>query len=215
MALINITVEGQSEQKFCNELLGNYLYSKAGHILHATPITTNLRLGIKGGAVEYAKFKAHLLKWMRATPNQFHTMFFDLYALPNSYPNAAISLNGIEKASSIANAIAHDINSDLFIPYIQVHEFETLLYAKPEILVNYLEASERVKSTFLSSIANFQPEEINGGVNTAPSKRILEIDGGYRKILTGYLVAQEIGIDNIREGCPHFNNWVQTLIDLP
>lgn len=56
------------------------------------------------------------------------------------------------------------------------------------------------------------PEDINGGVNTAPSKR-LEAIFPYKKVHDSELILTEVGIAEIRLKCPRFNNWVQFILD--
>ena len=56
------------------------------------------------------------------------------------------------------------------------------------------------------------PEELNDGQATAPSKRILKQYTGYEKVDDGFLLAQEIGIEQMRKSCPHFNDWVTKLL---
>jgi hypothetical protein len=64
-----------------------------------------------------------------------------------------------------------------------------------------LEELRRIREQFKT------PEEINDGKETAPSKRILHLFKSYQKVTNGYQIAQEIGIDVIRNECPHFNEW--------
>lgn len=52
------------------------------------------------------------------------------------------------------------------------------------------------------------PEEINDSPETAPSKRVSVLIEGYQKPLWGVLAALEIGLDKIRQECPHFNDWL-------
>jgi len=58
------------------------------------------------------------------------------------------------------------------------------------------------------------PEDINDGVETAPSKRLLNLYNFYNKDVFGSRIAKRIGIDNIRNECKHFNEWLVTLIGL-
>ena len=63
------------------------------------------------------------------------------------------------------------------------------------------------------------PELINNGPETAPSKRIIKaIEGdkrthyNYNKPKTGKFVTKNIGIDELRSRCKHFNEWIEKLI---
>ena len=55
------------------------------------------------------------------------------------------------------------------------------------------------------------PEMINDGSETAPSKRLSKIIQGYSKISYGSLVAEEIGLLKIRTKCPRFSGWITKL----
>jgi hypothetical protein len=59
------------------------------------------------------------------------------------------------------------------------------------------------------------PEEIHDRVETAPSKRIQRICGGYEKPLHGVLIAEDIGLELIHRECTIFNAWLQRLESLP
>lgn len=53
-------------------------------------------------------------------------------------------------------------------------------------------------------------------VHTAPSKRIITLIGEkkYDKVDDGIFILQEIGLDRIRQACPHFNAWLTQLENL-
>lgn len=55
------------------------------------------------------------------------------------------------------------------------------------------------------------PEHINNNPNTAPSKRILPLYPGYNKVLDGFNIAQDIGIDTMRKECKYFDLWLQKI----
>lgn len=61
----------------------------------------------------------------------------------------------------------------------------------------------------VATIRDFgNPEMINDGSETAPSKRLSKIIKGYSKVNYGSLVAQEIGLLKIRAKCSRFNEWI-------
>ncbi|MBK8042873.1 MAG: DUF4276 family protein [Haliscomenobacter sp.] len=57
------------------------------------------------------------------------------------------------------------------------------------------------------------PEEINESPETAPSKRIIQYLPDYegQKAQVGPLVAEDIGLNLLRQKCPHFNDWINKL----
>jgi len=60
------------------------------------------------------------------------------------------------------------------------------------------------------------PELIDDGPETAPSKRLLVAFGKrYKKVTFGSLITGKIGIPALREKCPHFNDWITRLENVP
>jgi hypothetical protein len=69
----------------------------------------------------------------------------------------------------------------------------------------------------LPSCITFEsPELINDGEQTAPSKRIIQAIPSYEgaKVSVAPLMAQKIGLEIIRQKCPHFNQWIERLENL-
>jgi len=56
-----------------------------------------------------------------------------------------------------------------------------------------------------------EPELVNDGPTTAPSKRIIGCWPQYAKTTDGPSLAAEIGIDRLRVACPHFDGWIGRL----
>ncbi len=65
-----------------------------------------------------------------------------------------------------------------------------------------------------AEVAGYAPEDINEGPQTAPSKRILEFIPEYAKAQVGPLAAKAIGVEKLRQHCPHFNEWLASLEQL-
>ena len=98
-----------------------------------------------------------------------------------------------------------------FIPYVQMYEFEGLLFSCPRRLavgINQPILEERfvhIRNEFES------PETINNSPMTAPSKRLQKLYAGYDKPLHGSLAAIEIGLPIIREQCTRFDAWIRQM----
>lgn len=148
-------------------------------------------------------------RFLRQRPNTRVTTLIDLYGIgstmlalaASSYPSAASQASAIEQ--EVANAFG---NSPRLVPYIQVQEFEALLFADPgafESGTGYSGAALTLAAT------EMPPEEING--THPPSKHILASVPGYDKVNDGVLAAQEIGIPTIRAACPRFDVWLTNL----
>lgn len=63
------------------------------------------------------------------------------------------------------------------------------------------------------NIGNKDPERKNESEHSAPSKRIIVYLPDYegQKAQIGPLVAEDIGLSELRGKCPHFNAWITKL----
>ena len=145
---------------------------------------------------------------------------FDLYRLPNEFPGYTQSRHikePYQKVELLELAFAQEIQKQRFIPYIHLHEFEALLFAdvRPfdwEFLSHESQIQELHK--IIDTFSN--PELINEGESTAPSKRIIKLISEYesRKSSAGPAIAKAIGLERLREKCSHFNQWLTRLEQL-
>ena len=152
------------------------------------------------------------------------TTFFDFYGLPEDFPGkvAAKLKNGIEeKADCLQNTLVEQLKVKLgdeplkrFIPYVQMYEFEGLLFSHPEKLAAGISKADLGNSFQKVRDAFGSPEEINNSPHTAPSKRIEGLYRGYDKPVHGSLAALEIGLDTIRAECHRFDAWLSRIADL-
>jgi Domain of unknown function (DUF4276) len=155
------------------------------------------------------------LRWLKQDQSAFVTTMFDFYALPQDFPGyqAAIhSTDPYQKAALVQQALATDIASQRFIPYIQLHEFEALLFSDIDALCSTCNLSQK-HNTELKAVRNSfsTPEHINDNSQAAPSKRILNIHDSYEKIIDGVQTAKAIGLAKLRQECLHFNEWLEKL----
>lgn len=218
MVRINITAEGQSEEAFVNQLLAPYLLTR-GKLVQTRRLRTSKTQ--RGGYTTYGKARYDIVQWLRSEPDAWHTTMVDLYGLRNDFPGyeAASSLPvPSAKATHIQQAWAAELASTemavhRFIPYVQVHEFEALLFADPAVMEEWLGLNRSLPAGCFAQIAHSypNPEWINDSPITAPSKRIEALCVGYDKVGEGLLVLEEIGLDRLRASCPLFGSWLTTL----
>jgi hypothetical protein len=212
MIEVRVVVEGQTEEMFVSRVLRSYFWP-LGIKLHP-------QLLGQGGIREYPVARIDFLTVLKQQTHPFCTTMFDYYAMPNSWPNreAANQRPFTEKAVAIEEAILADIAGELgtgfsrvrFIPYVQMHEFEALLFSDPKRLADGLELADDaavrgIREQFHS------PEEIDDGQHTAPSKRIMGLNAKYSKVTHGILISQNIGLNTMRAQCSHFNGWIEKL----
>ena len=173
------------------------------------------------GAVvlDYGKAKRDLHRWMKEDQNpevRFTTMF-DLYRLPADFPGYE---DGKRKADPFARvrcleeSFGGDVSHPQFIPYIQLHEFEALLLSDPTKFDTVFLNHDRAIGRLCKMAVGFEsPEQIDDGDATAPSKRIINEIRQYRsqKASAGPLIAEKIGLGNMRARCPHFREWLEKI----
>lgn len=215
MKQVSILVEGQTEETFVKEVLAKHLYSFNVSLV-PTIVKTKKRKGgphYRGGVVNYDHVKRDLRILLQSSVFDCVTTMLDLYALPTNFPKLGdINSQGVDKARELEQAFLEDIANERFLPYIQVHEFEALLFSDVKKF-SYAFSDYIIKE--LSKIAGQfdSPEDINETADGAPSKRILQVvgDKNYQKPLHGPIIAMEISLETMREKCLHFNEWLSRL----
>jgi len=222
MIRLHITAEGQTEQAFVKQVLTPHLapfevYADARCVL--TSKDNRAAKEYRGGLLSYEKAKRDIQAWLKEDVNsecRFTTMF-DLYALPDDFPGYAEAkgkTDPYERVRILEQAMKDDLDDSRFIPYIQLHEFEALILTDPQQLNwEYLEHEDPIQH-LISMVGDQNPELINDGPETAPSKRILKEIPEYNKVSAGVSVSQKIGLPTLRTKCRHFNDWLTGLEQL-
>lgn len=217
MTRIHVICEGQTEEMFVNEVLTKSFLQKG---IYLSPSLIG-KPGHKGGNLKFERLLTDIRARLLNDTSAYCTTFFDFYGLPQDFPgkNEAITQARMsQKADCLIQHLTDKLKAELgenalarFIPYVQMYEFEGLLFSQPEKLAeginqrNLSDALKKIRNDFES------PEEINNSTLTAPSKRIEKLYPGYDKPIHGSLAAIEIGLDVIRHECLRFNNWLEKL----
>jgi len=210
MIRVGISVEGQTEDEFCKQILIPHFRS---HNIELVPIivtTKRKKCGIKhkGGCINLDRIKNELSKMI---PNfDYVTTFYDLYGF---------DIEGIHTAEELENKISELFSGNQkLIPYIQKYEFETLLFSEPSFYEDYFDDSSAKTEieTIITSCGGV--ENINNSKETAPSKRIIKFfdkyDERYDKVFHGPSIADDIGLDSILDKCTRFKDWIETIQNL-
>ncbi len=216
MVRVHVLVEGETEVTFVKTVLQPYF---AQYEIYLFP----RKLGKpqhKRGICGYPLARRDILGTLKQEPHTFCTTMFDYYRMPFDWPKREEARHKpfAERPVAVEQAVSADVVGELgqnfdcerFIPYVQMHEFEALLFSEPKLLADGLELSDdsetqRIRDQFES------PEEINDSEQTAPSKRIMRLNGGYSKVTDGVLISQKIGLHVMRSECAHFNEWIEKL----
>lgn len=214
MKRVIVICEGPTEQEFCLEVLSEEL------VKHDVYVEAPLIKHSHGGIVPWEVIKRQILMHLQEG-EAYVSMLVDYYGIKDQF-----AFPGWEEANHIAdkaerihfllNKMAEDIPEQYryrFIPYIQLHEFEGLLFSDVSAFLNSFDSNEINYDALLNAADAFEnPEMINNSPATAPSKRLIEAIPDYNKVIFGNCVAMDIGLKKIREKCPLFNEWVGQLL---
>lgn len=210
-------VEGKTEQIFIEKILAPYL----GHNNIGIRATQVSKPGQKGGDVRFSRVKRDLEGHLKQRADTYVTTFIDYYGtkewpgldlvpLQASPEIIAQTVNDATR-SQVVSLFSEQQAERRFIPFVAVHEFEALLFSDAEILAQHLGVDPSEISEVVSAYGS--PEAINNNPQTAPSKRLdgWSANNKFLKTAAGISVAEKIGIKKMREKCPLFNTWLESL----
>lgn len=216
MKRIIFIVEGDTEKEFIDKILSPYLNTKGIFEINCFKIKHS-----RGGLTKYQHIRTDIINCIFET-NVIVTTLIDYYALPKDFPKYDESKSIVNKAERITfleQSIVNDINEIKgqnfynLVPYIQLHEFEALVFASHHGVKHLYTDSEVNFAEIMNIMEQFpNPEDINDSSETAPSKRLKNIINGYNKVVDGIIIIEENGIENILNHCPRFKNWIEQLI---
>ena len=132
-----------------------------------------------------------------------------------------ISIKIVDKNSSmdfLEKSMLESIGDDFrhrYLPYIQLHEFEGLLFNDIKIFYEQIPTNELVGKDELKKLLTI--------LQTGNDKRyersfyLTQANAnskGYNKIVYGDILADAIGLENIRKRSHRFNQWLRKIEDL-
>jgi hypothetical protein len=220
MTRVVVICEGQTEETFVRDVLEPH-FSPSGLYLNGQTIETSP--GHRGGALNYERVKSQLRNTLRQKSAPVVTTFFDLYRLDRRFPgfHSAMAKGSIEeKVSALNSALAADVvalaecDPVRFIPHIQPHEFEALLFSDVTTLAGVERgwAGSAVELTTIRQQAD-TPEHINDQPETKPAahlERLLK-SPRFSKVVHGPIAASRMGLPRIERECLHFAAWLQRI----
>lgn len=222
-----VIVEGQTEVSSLTRTVGQYLYDHTGCVAIFAAIGKTG--AVKGGHKSFETFIGQIQMFAKQYPGVYISTFFDYYGFNPTWKEfAALKKDdGITKtiermeelmAAKVLGAVGESLWEGHFLPYIQPHELEALLFADTDILGEELQPltdNANLKQKFMTIRAEFDNcEMINDSPLTAPSKRIEKlaqyVKGKSARSQAGPIM-EKIGLLKIRQACPHFDQWIKTL----
>ncbi|MCY4099522.1 MAG: DUF4276 family protein [Rhodobacteraceae bacterium] len=209
MIRLAVSVEGQTEEEFVKNILYPHLQR---YDIWSIPVLLGRARGSNqgGGNVSidrlFEDIKNLLYKF------DFVTSLVDFYGFRDK---GELDVDELEARIHKRILEIYPNRGNVFIPYVQLHEFEGLLFSDVNQLIDLFETSPRNTNELRRIAQEFpNPEDINDNSNTAPSKRIIRIEPEYNKVIDGPLIAEMIGLNIIRAKCPRFDCWVTKLESL-
>ena len=204
-------VEGPTEKAFVDDCLKPHWFETYG--LYDVQARTLGVAGHKGGNVSAERIRKDATILLKQRSDAIVTTLVDYYGIKTDLPNH----NQCEqlptadlRIACLEAGLSTSIGSERFVPYLQKHEFESLLFSAGSRLTRYLaqqscEAIEQLNHDFGGA------ENINS--LNPPSYRLTEIVNQfdkfkYRKVAYGSILVLEIGIPAILKQCPRFAAWV-------
>ncbi len=219
MTRVIIICEGSTERDFVKKIIVPHLLGFG--INASSPILG--KPNKKGGDVSSARLIGDITTLLQSDKTAICTTFVDFYGMKPDVPGRTEATNKVgheNKKQTVEDAVFEAVKERVgdsvarrFKPYIQMYEFEGLLFSNIEKMSSRLsngdsDIERKIESEFGKILESKSPEEINDSKETAPSKRIEKIVYGYSKITGGISLAEAIGLEEIRKKCPLFNDWI-------
>ena len=199
MTRLGIAVEGETEERFVNDVLTSHLLR-----FGVFPSPRPLR-----GDVNVDKLVSVManLSW------DFDrvTSLVDFYGFRGKGTD---SVDQLEQRlfNQVDARIGRSWDQSRVFPYVQIHEFEGLLLTDAEAFAVVPDATREIIERLREMHAGFgTPEDINDSSETAPSKRIESLLPRYQKVVHGPDIIAAIGLEAVREQCPRFDGWLTRL----
>jgi len=220
---VYVVVEGQTEQTFVRDVLAPQM---AFQKIYLYPVLIG-KPGHKGGNIYFDRAMRDIGNFLRQRSDTCITTMFDYFRIDSDWPGKkeircqkGAALSASRKAEILETATLRKIAENFadynpqnrFIPYIEMHEFEALLFSDVTILAEKMDVNVSHLQRILEEYNN--PEEINDEPSKTPSRRLEALKKNYKKIIMGKTVSEATGIQAIRRQCPHFDNWLKKLEQL-
>jgi hypothetical protein len=215
-----VLAEGPTEEAFIKQILAPSL---PGIWLVPTVVKTKVvgARPVRGGTVTYYEFRRQVNLLLGDSSASLVTTMLDFQGLGSDFPGRDRPEGGTPAArvSFVQAAMKAEVDDARYAPFLSLHEFEALLFAKPEFIAEVLRQPVLVKPLqVIREQYPETPEDIDDSPMTSPSARI-ELECAqhcgspkiFQKRTHGPIIAGRIGLERIRAECPHFDEWIKKL----
>jgi hypothetical protein len=211
---VHILCEGQTEEIIVRDVISPYL--SATDIWVSWSIFTTKRPAggpaFKGGVSRWPKLERELRRLLQDSSTTVLTTMFDYYAFPADAPGMADRPHGSphDRVRHVESALVKAIDDKRFLPNLVLHEIEAWVLTDCSRLGQVMGDGDPA-AELERIVQESGPELVNDGVDTAPSKRIMNAYPQYVKTIDGPLVIADAGLDSIRRSCPHADDWLREI----
>ena len=220
MISVHIICEGRTESTIVKNILAPEFAVKG---IYLYPVRIGRQR--KGGNVTLDRLLMNVRAQLHNNRRAYCTSLIDYYGLDSDFPGKSeartkptLSQKQVAVCDALLNELAKYLDEEpmrRFIPYVQMHEFEGLLFSDPDQLASELGKQDLAQKLWEIRHAFETPKHINDSPVTAPSKRLQSLVPRYRKVQVGERAARAMTLGTIRQECPLFNDWLARLENLP
>lgn len=214
-----VLAEGPTEEAFIKRVLAPAV---PGIWIIPTVVKTKVTgaKSEKGGYVTYHEFRRQLNLLLHDSSAVCITTMMDYQGLGGDFPGRATPAGATsrERVQFVESAMKEDVGDPRYRPFIALHEFEALLFVRPDVIASVLRQPSLTKPLQFIRSRYTNPEEINDSPATSPSARIESVCAKlcgspriFQKRTHGPIIAERIGLEAIRRDCPHFDGWLNRL----
>ena len=226
MVRLHVFAEGRTEQTFADTVLKPHLAMSGVYMSKPVLIAHARKKGRvhRGGGRNFTAMQSDIRRRLKqeSASDVFFTTMLDLYALHRNFPGfedaERLRPCPYRRVEALENAWSSETRDQRFVPFIQLHEFETYLFSDITQLAPYFDSPDAGIARLSRDVdEKVSPELIDDGPHTSPSKRIIAEfpEYGPLKPTAGPQAAERIGLKRIRSRCPHFSAWIERLERLP
>lgn len=219
MRRVYLVGEGDTEEQVAKRLLKPHLLSFGVDLIPFVVETSrDERQRKRRGGGDWSKWRKELARVLgqHGGGEEVVTTWFDLYGLPDGFPGLDRwrgECDTVVRVERLQQALSTEFDVPHFMPYLQRHETEALVFVDLAPLEAILDDPEDRAGVnrLRADVHGVPPEDIDDGKTTAPSKRLQSRIPSYRKTVHGVLTIEAIGLQAIRSQCPRFDAWVARL----
>lgn len=208
MRQIALLVEGQTEEKVVNQVLGPTARERD---IQLKAIVVQTSASNHGGG-SWSHYHDKLQRLLNEKHWAAVGLLVDLYGYPKGAPGRVNEL--LQDREAVTAALHEKYPSPRFKPLVVPHETEAWVLAA----IDAGAGSDLLPPKVIQSLRRVideagGPEKVNSRPDLAPSKRLVKLYQKYSKLRHGPLWIAEVGLQAVLERCPVLDHWWRQLLD--